>query len=78
MTGWNPYYIAYAREHDRSPEAMLAHDGERCPGGRMAEFIIWCQRRWAEWRKLHGRQRDDILSEQDHRDFAAWLAAGGR
>lgn len=44
---WNPIYVAYAKAHGRSPEAMLAHDRERWPGGAMAGFMIWNSKRLA-------------------------------
>ena len=38
---WNPRYVAYARAHGRTPDAMLEHDREKYPGGCMCGFILW-------------------------------------
>lgn len=72
---WNHYYVAYGRAHGRTPEAQLAHDTDAFPGGRMAGYLVWIRERWQEWRAAKGYRLDrDILSEQDHADFGAWLA----
>ena len=72
-TKWNPRYEIYALAHGRTPDEMLAYDRERCPGGHMAEFMIWCSQRWAEWRKANGRRRDDPLWAEDHVSFDTWI-----
>lgn len=70
----NPRYALYARAHDRDPEAMLKHDKKRHPGACMMEFIFWMGDAWAEWHELKGyRRHEHPLSEQDHREFDAWL-----
>ncbi len=43
-TKWNPRYVAYAKAHNRTPEAMRDHDREAWPGGCAAGFILWFSR----------------------------------
>lgn len=70
----NPRYLAYARAHGLTPDAMALLDEARYPGGRMAGFQVWMSERWADWRLARGRGHDTILSDADHADFDAWLA----
>lgn len=37
----NPRYIAYAKEHGKSPDDMMAHDKDEYPGGQMCGFMLW-------------------------------------
>lgn len=72
MTDFQPRYIAYARSHGREPEAQLAHDRERWPGGANTGFIVWVSRRWREW----ANQTDTDLghrTDAHHIEFDAWL-----
>lgn len=76
---WNPRYLAYcAAQGVATPEAMLAQDDERWPGGRMAGFLLWISDRWAAWCAARGRSARDMefLSDDDHRDFTDWLRVG--
>lgn len=76
MKRWNSRYVAYAKAHGRSPEAMLEHDEEQWPGGKMAGFILWIRERWAEWRKLFGPPPGPWEwhpMEADHKHFDEWL-----
>jgi hypothetical protein len=71
---FQPYYLAYARAHGRSPEEMLQADRAAYPGGRMAGYLVWIGSRVEEWRKLNGRARHDSLSSADRQAFGAWLS----
>ena len=70
---WNSRYVAYAQAHGKSPDEMLEFDRERCPGGHMAEFIIWIGQKWSLWRAANSRHRDAALSDADHANFNSWL-----
>lgn len=73
---WNPRYEAYARAHGRAPEAMLEHDDERWPGGKMCGFMVWVSQRKQEWMKLHGRKGDlGLVSDEDQASFTAHCAS---
>lgn len=73
-TPTNPRYLAYCRAHGHSDhDAMIAADRETWPGGKMCGFTVWIQQRWREWLKARGRKHDDVKSEDDHREFDAWL-----
>jgi hypothetical protein len=74
---WNPYYVAYARDHGMEPAAKLAEDCARGTG-RMMPFMLWIQARWVEWGKLRGIRGSvfDDTSPDRHTCFAAWLAGG--
>jgi hypothetical protein len=77
MAGWNPRYLAYCTAHGQpDPDAMLAADEERYPGGKMGGFQLWLGSKWLEWRAANGRKADDVLSSEDHQRFDAWLAEG--
>lgn len=39
--GWNSRFLEYAAANGRTPEAQLAADALRYPGGRMCGFIAW-------------------------------------
>lgn len=73
-TGWNPYYIQYARAHGVSdPATMLVRDRDCYPGGVMAGFSTWIQGKWVEW-----RQENDHTSSCECRfgrpgEFLTWL-----
>lgn len=71
---WNPRFVAYAKAHNRTPEEMLVLEEERFPGGKMAGYMLWVGGRWREWRAIHGICWDAFLSEEDYREFDAWLA----
>jgi hypothetical protein len=74
VTDWNPRFVAYARAHGKSPEAMLEADRETWSGGKMAGFMLWMSERWREWRSINRRGRDDVLSNEDHASFDAFIS----
>jgi GTP-dependent phosphoenolpyruvate carboxykinase len=47
----NPRYIAYAKAHGKTPDAMLAHDKKEWPGGCMTGFILWMREQKGAFRK---------------------------
>lgn len=69
----NPRYLAYCRAHGLTPEAMLAFDRERAPGGHMGPFIRWVGQRWQEWGVAHNRSAWSGHTAEDHEHFDAWL-----
>lgn len=72
----NPRYLAYCRAQGcAAPEAMLALDEERYPGGRMAGFMLWIGERWRAWKQAVGLGRDAILGEAEHAAFDRWIGA---
>lgn len=71
---WNPRYVAYARSNGNTPDAQLAADKVRFPGGCMCEFIIWNGRQLHEFRSQF-KKHPTILTEQDHAEYDAWLNA---
>ena len=70
---WNPRYLRYCEAHGKDPESMLVHDDERWPGGVMTGYILWIQSKWSEWHHMHNHFSDWPVSEQEHKDFDAWL-----
>lgn len=75
MSGpWNPRYVAYATAHGRDPDAMLAHDVERWPGGKMTGFLLWIGERWATWDAQRGQGRDHVRGDAEIKAFDAWLS----
>ena len=72
---YNPRYLAYCRAHGTpDPEAMLALDRKRWPGGVMAGYLVWNTEQWGAWRKETGVRTPHLL-EEHHRAFDAWLEA---
>lgn len=72
---WNTRFLAYARSQGTpDPEAMLALDRIRYPGGVMAGYILWNSARWDEfcaergidshYRSLHGAEYDAWLAKK--------------
>ena len=55
-----------------SPEAALATDRKRYPGGHLAGFIVWIQARWQEWRRETGYEGAAV--DAAHDAFDEWLA----
>ena len=68
-SGVNPRYVAYARAHDRTPEAQSEHDRRTWPGGCNTGFMLWIGERWAAYWAAHGMGRWEALSEADHEAF---------
>ena len=49
---YNPRYVAYARSHGHTPDAMLETDNREWPGGCMTGFMLWLGARWTDFEKL--------------------------
>ena len=52
-TKWNPYFVAYAKAHGRTPEAQSAADDGAYRGGCMSGYMDWISRRKAAFVKYH-------------------------
>ena len=50
---WNPRFVAYAAAHGKTPSAMLEHDDEAWPGGKMCGFILWIREKIFAFVKEH-------------------------
>lgn len=72
-SGWNARYETYARAHGRDPDAQLAADRERWPGGWMTGYLVWLHARWAEYQVISGCNCAAPSRHGD--DFDAWLWA---
>jgi hypothetical protein len=72
---FQPRYVAYATANGRTPDAMLAHDTKRFPGGKMAGFIVWMNEKWQAFDALQKQTGtyEEIKSEGYHARFDAWL-----
>lgn len=70
--GWNPRFANYARVHGRDPEAQLAHDKARWPGGCMVGFIIWNRARLVEYSRINPAAYT-CGHITDHAAYDAWL-----
>jgi hypothetical protein len=66
---FQPYFVAYARAHGRTPEAQLDADRAAWRGGCMSGFILWIAAAKARFRKLHP---EACLPNGDILDSAAW------
>ena len=71
----NPRYIAYAAAHGETPDSMLERDRERWPGGVMAGFMLWIEKRWQEWHTANGRKIGDLVTEKDQESFDRMIGA---
>lgn len=69
---YQPRYLAYCAAHSTEPDAMLAADDERWPGGRMCGFILWIASKWNEWYVAIGK-KPAVLGPEEHRQFDEWL-----
>ena len=76
-TVYNRRYLAYATAHGRDPEAMLAHDEQAWPGGKMAGFMLWISERWQAWARERGivSLNNHVKSDEDHADFDRFIGA---
>ena len=70
----NQRYHAYCAAHGKSADEMRAYDLIRYPGGDMCGFIHWIHYELSWWRQLNEKVGCP-LSQQDHDDFDASLAA---
>lgn len=74
---WNPRYVAYAAEHNRTPDEMRDHDREAWPGGCAVGFMLWISQAWQAWERAHGRDprhlHDRYKSPAEHERFTRWL-----
>ncbi len=75
---WNPRYRLYAKDHGREPDAMLARDDGKWPGGRMTGFMSWIEAAWIAFAAKYGvpthKRRDVELVVRDaHAVFDSWL-----
>lgn len=78
-TDYQPRYIAYARDHGRTPKEMLKYDKEVRPGGCMVGFLLWIPKAWAAWAKEVGEKKPDSgWSRRQHEAFDTWLASTDR
>lgn len=68
---FQPRFVAYARSQGRDPEAQLAHDMRKWPGGCMAGFMIWTGQRLAEFREL---SPESFMAGGGLIDQSAWSA----
>lgn len=70
---FQPRYVAYAKMHGKTPEAMIEIDQSR--GGIGAWFSPWIMDRWAEFDRLTNRKyRIGCGHTQDgHDSFDRWL-----
>jgi hypothetical protein len=73
---FQPRYVAYAKMHGKSPEAMIVLDQSR--GGIGAWFSPWIRDRWAEFDTITGRKYriGDGHTTEGHAKFDAWLDGG--
>lgn len=69
----NPRYVAYARAHGETPDAMLARDVERWPGGKMTGFVAWISAAWLAWDRERKHGANHVRTPEEHTAFTAWL-----
>ncbi len=63
----NPRYLAYCAAHgETDPEAMLARDRERYPGGCMVGFIQWNTAQWREWLTEQAKTHPELAGYNAH------------
>jgi hypothetical protein len=65
---WNPRYVCYAKAHGNTPEQQMEQDRTLWPGGLMCGFILWIDKRKAEFREV---QPEAFLDCHIY-DQAAW------
>jgi len=75
MTEWNPRYVAYAKAHGTTPEAMIEEDRVNWPGGVMTGFILWIGDHWRAWLAERGLPSDHPKSDEDHASFDRRIGA---
>ena len=75
---WNPRYVAYAKAHGKTPEAMLRADKFERPCGCMVGFLEWNSQKLREFRVARPEAFFGTTLS-DHAAYDAWLAekAGG-
>lgn len=65
---WNARYLCYAASQRREPEAQLAYDRSRYPGGPMAGYISWINAKTRQYKAL----------DRGTMDFDTWLTVVAR
>ena len=70
--GYQSRYVAYCKIHAAAtPDAMLARDEDKYPGGCMTGYIVWINQKWHEWDEL--MKRKGPYTAEDHIEFDRWL-----
>lgn len=70
---YQPWYVEYARAHNRYPGEQFAYDMEHSPGYTMLSYSRWITQRWAEYKEAHGLPAGGKPSEEMQADFTVWL-----
>lgn len=66
---WNPRYVYYAKAHGYSPQERFAIDKDVYIGGCMTGFILWMNKKKAEFYEVHP---EAFLDHNTIYDDAAW------
>lgn len=67
----NPRYLAYCRDHGRTPEEMAAFDDKRHPHACMMGFILWSGSKMREF--FPASRKRNLITQQDRTEYDAWL-----
>lgn len=79
---WNPYYLVYCKENNRSPEEQQEHDRAEWPGGCMAGFTLWLREQELDFASDCRRKGEEIPNTEAlatfsdpywKKKFNAWL-----
>ena len=65
-------YALYAKANGRTPEAQLAADKVKYPGGCMTGFILWISARQRDYTTRLIEEAFSTREARDH-DFEKWL-----
>jgi hypothetical protein len=75
---FQPYFVAYANAHGRTPEAQLEHDKAQFPGGCMCVFILWIGERKRTFYEATPEHFFDRGTIGNHKAWGSFLAASGK
>lgn len=69
---FQPYFVAFAAAHGRTP-AEQARVDDRRRTGKMLPFVQWMRGRWTEFDEIHGCKGAYSHTSEEHRLFGEWL-----
>jgi hypothetical protein len=73
LSKYQPRYLAFCREHGKTPEEMILIERKHYPGGSFCGFMFWIDEKWQKFYDTHPQFERNYPSEECYRQFDEWL-----